>query len=86
MTKVDVVDNGQKAVDREASEEYDVVLMDMQMPVMDGVDACRLIVTRRGSLSVPKVVFVTAHVEDSYKLLSAAQAGGVAVFSPNHST
>lgn len=45
------------------------------MPVMDGVDACRLIVARRGSLSVPKVVFVTAHVEDSFKLLSA-KAGG----------
>jgi signal transduction histidine kinase/CheY-like chemotaxis protein len=75
VTKVDVVDNGQKAVDQEASEEYDIVLMDMQMPVMDGIDACRLIVKRRGALSVPKVVFVTAHVEDSFKL-DAARAGG----------
>jgi CheY-like chemotaxis protein len=75
VIKVDVVDNGQKAVDQEASEDSDVVLMDMQMPVMDGIDSCRLIVERRGAVSLPKVAFVTAHVEDSFKL-DAARAGG----------
>ena len=35
-----VVDNGQKAVDKEGSEKFDLVLLDMQMPVMDGIGKC----------------------------------------------
>ncbi len=36
---VDVADNGQIAVDMVQAAPYDIVLMDMQMPVMDGVTA-----------------------------------------------
>ena len=36
---VDVAENGQIALDRVRSSYYDIVLMDMQMPVMDGVTA-----------------------------------------------
>jgi len=34
-----VVDNGKQALDRASSEEFDLILMDMQMPVMGGLDA-----------------------------------------------
>ncbi len=34
--QVDVVENGQLAVERVREEDYDLVLMDMQMPVLDG--------------------------------------------------
>ena len=43
VTNITVVDNGKKALDECKSNEYDVVLLDMQMPVMDGLEACRLI-------------------------------------------
>ena len=41
--------------------------MYVQMPVMGGVDACRLINERRGGHPRAKVVFVTAHVQDNFR-------------------
>ncbi|MFY7718462.1 MAG: response regulator, partial [Brevundimonas sp.] len=40
---VTVVMNGREAVDAWASKPWDVILMDIQMPVMSGVEATRLI-------------------------------------------
>lgn len=39
----DIVSNGQEAVDRLKEREYDVVIMDLQMPLMDGYAATRYI-------------------------------------------
>lgn len=75
---IQVVENGKLAVDKEAAEEFDVVLMDMQMPVMDGIEACRLIVdrqNRKGITNGAKIVFCTAHVLDSFKNECFASGG-----------
>lgn len=59
---VDMADNGEIAVDMLAHKNYDIVLMDIQMPVMDGYQATEAI---RNSLPAPKnkipIVAVTAH-------------------------
>jgi CheY-like chemotaxis protein len=70
-----IVDNGQKAVDQCSETQYDLVFMDMQMPVMGGVEACRLITGRREQSGLPKVVFVTANVSESFEQESK-DAGG----------
>jgi two-component system sensor histidine kinase/response regulator len=62
-----VVANGQEAVNIDARQPFDLILMDMQMPVMDGLEATKLIVARNGPHPVPKVVFLSAHVSDSFK-------------------
>ncbi|MGZ3274253.1 MAG: PAS domain-containing hybrid sensor histidine kinase/response regulator [Caulobacteraceae bacterium] len=38
-----IVSNGQEAVEAFASQPWDLILMDVQMPVMDGIDAARAI-------------------------------------------
>ncbi|QPC84952.1 response regulator [Phototrophicus methaneseepsis] len=41
--QVDSVDNGQKALEQLEKETYDLVLMDIQMPVLDGIEATKQI-------------------------------------------
>ena len=39
---VDVVDNGEKVLDAVEEKDYDLMIMDMHMPVMDGIEAVKL--------------------------------------------
>jgi CheY-like chemotaxis protein len=45
-----LVTNGREAVDAMEREQFDVVLMDVQMPVMGGFEATRLTMGRSGEL------------------------------------
>ncbi len=59
---VDVVDNGQEAVAAVLRHAYDVVLMDVQMPVLDGLAATRAIRADLPAERQPRIVAMTASV------------------------
>ncbi|MCB0058505.1 MAG: response regulator, partial [Caldilineaceae bacterium] len=58
--EVDVVANGAEAVDAIATGAYDVIFMDVQMPVMDGLQATRTIRSLPELARQPYIIALTA--------------------------
>ena len=73
---VDEAENGQVAVDKAAVTRYDVILMDMSMPVMDGYTATRTL--RQKGLKSP-IFALTAHAMKGFEkeMLEAGCTGYV---------
>ncbi|MEI7432562.1 MAG: response regulator, partial [Betaproteobacteria bacterium] len=70
--RVDVADNGQKAVDMVAVNAYQLILMDMHMPVMDGLEATRIIRQLPEGQQVPILAMTAnAFLEDKMRCLEA---------------
>jgi len=59
--RADLASNGIEAVESVGRQVYDVVLMDVQMPEMDGLDAARQICTRWEPHERPRIVAMTAN-------------------------
>lgn len=75
--KAETVDNGREAVQRATSEHFDIILMDCEMPDMNGFEATRAIrqwEQEQQRVPVP-IVALTAHIMDEHK--ERSQASGM---------
>jgi signal transduction histidine kinase/ActR/RegA family two-component response regulator len=77
---VDIAENGRIAVERHQACPYDMILMDCQMPELDGYEATALIRALPGSASRVRIIGVTANAfaEDRDRCLRAGMDGYVA--------
>ncbi|MDH5720962.1 MAG: response regulator [Spirochaetia bacterium] len=68
---VNIVKNGQEAVDAALKNNYDIIFMDIQMPVLNGIEATEEILKKLGT--APPIIAVTANVfeEDKQKCIRA---------------
>ena len=75
--QLDSVENGKKAVEHLEREHYDLVLMDVQMPEMDGLEATRKIRMSPGPNQRIPIIALTAHAMagDEQRCLSAGMDG-----------
>jgi signal transduction histidine kinase/ActR/RegA family two-component response regulator len=71
--KVIAVENGKKAVEAVMKEEYQLILMDLQMPDMDGFEATQRIKAMTDRPHLPPIIALTAHAmgKDREKCLRA---------------
>ncbi len=67
--KVDLAENGKMAIEAAMTNRYDLILMDVQMPVMDGFSATREIraLERKQNLGRTPIVALTAHAIVGYR-------------------
>ncbi|MCW8877719.1 MAG: response regulator [Kangiellaceae bacterium] len=71
--QVDVAENGLQAVQACREQQYDLALMDIQMPEMDGLEASRLIQLEQQH-HAPTIIGISAHVLEEH-INSAKDAG-----------
>lgn len=72
---IETVENGALAVEAARSGAYDVILMDVHMPVMDGLDATRAIRAMAGPVGRTPIVALTANVQPEQ--VAACRAAGM---------
>jgi len=58
--KATVVENGREAVECSRNEQFDVIIMDIRMPIMDGITAARKISELETGNFMPAIVALTA--------------------------
>lgn len=71
--KIDAVENGRKVLEMMERKKYDIILMDIQMPVMNGMEATKIICEKYPEADRPKIIAITANAMpgDRERYLSA---------------
>ncbi|MGB0715354.1 MAG: response regulator [Phycisphaerae bacterium] len=67
-------DSGRAVLEKFSAETFDLILMDLQLPLVDGLQACREIRAMDGGASVP-IVALTAHDRDDVE--ASCEAAGM---------
>jgi signal transduction histidine kinase len=77
--EADVVENGKDAIDQLKDNDYDIILMDTYMPVMNGLDAIRHIrnAYAPGKEGIPIITFSAAVMDNDKKTALEAGANDV---------
>lgn len=59
--KIDAVENGRKVLEMLERKKYDIILMDIQMPVINGMEATKIICEKYPEPERPKIIAITAN-------------------------
>ena len=70
--RVKVVPDGQKALEALRIEKFDIALLDLNMPVMGGLEAARLYVSAEGKNAIPLIALTADATIESRKVCEAA--------------
>ncbi|WP_198133233.1 ATP-binding protein [Roseobacter sp. AzwK-3b] len=62
--RTDLAETGRSAIEQFSPGKYDLVLMDVSMPEMDGFEAISFIQSKFGKEKLPPILALTAHTED----------------------
>jgi hypothetical protein len=65
--KVDAVEHGEEAVDCARANDYDIIVLDIEMPIMDGVAAAKEIRALGGENATTPIVAFSAFLADTTK-------------------
>jgi CheY-like chemotaxis protein len=78
------VENGAEAVEAWSYGGYDLILMDMQMPVMDGLSALRAIRAQEAERNLARTpaIMLTANSLDQHRELSLASGADLFLAKP----
>jgi CheY-like chemotaxis protein len=77
--KIHLANNGQEAVSMSAARLYDLILMDIEMPIMDGYQATQTILQNKHYINIP-IIAITANTskQDRQKCLDTGMSAHIA--------
>lgn len=73
--RVNVARNGKEALEMADKVDFDIILLDIQMPIMDGYETCRRLKSNPETADIP-IIFLTAQT-DKESIVKGFQAGAV---------